>query len=327
MINGVRVYQIPMRVRFRGLDVRHGMLFRGPAGWAEWSPFPEYPPAEASAWWDCAVEAATREYPPPVRRWVPVNVTVPAVAPDAAFHIVRSSGCATAKVKVAERGQGIAADLERVEAVRAALGPSGRIRVDANGGWSVAEADRGLRQLNRFDLEYAEQPCATVAELAELRLSFARTGYDLRIAADESIRRASDPLEVRRLGAADIAVVKVQPLGGVRRALALVEKLGMPVVVSSALETSVGIRAGLALAAALPDLPFACGLNTVPLLAGDVTVQPLVAVNGQLPVRDVAVDPALLDRWQAPPDVAAAWEQRRATVAPPPASAATPVRA
>jgi O-succinylbenzoate synthase len=326
MINSARVYQIPMRVRFRGLDVRQGMLFRGPAGWAEWSPFLEYPASEASAWWDCAVEAATRAYPPALRAWVPVNVTVPAVGPDAAFHTARTSGCGTAKVKVAEPGQPFSADLERVEAVRAALGPSGRVRVDANGRWSVSEAESCLRQLHRFDLEYAEQPCATVDELAELRMRFARTGFNLRIAADESIRRAADPLEVRRRGAADVAVIKVQPLGGVRRALELVEKLGMPVVVSSALETSVGIRAGVALAAALPDLPFACGLNTVPLLAGDVTPRPLVAVNGQLPVRDVVVDPVLLDRWQAPREVTAAWEHRRATVVPPPASPATPPR-
>ncbi len=326
MINSARVYQIPLRVRFRNVDMRHGMIFRGPAGWAEWSPFPEYPAAEAATWWDCAVETATREFPAPVRQWVPVNVTVPAVSPDTAFGIVRSSGCTTAKVKVAEPGEDITIDLERVEAVRAALGPAGRIRVDANGAWSASQADRYLRQLNRFDLEYAEQPCATVDELVELRFSFARTGYNLRIAADESIRRAGDPLEVKRREAADVAVLKVQPLGGVRRALALVEKLDMPVVVSSALETSVGIRTGVALAAALPELPFACGLNTVNMLGADVTTNPLIAVNGQIPVRDVVVDPALLDRYQAPSEVTAAWLHRRAAVAPPAESPPTPPR-
>lgn len=326
MINSARVYQIPMRVRFRGLTVRNGMLFKGPAGWAEWSPFPEYPAAEAASWWDCAVETATRQFPAPVREWIPVNVTVPAVPPDVAFGIVQAAGCTTAKVKVAEPGQDITADLERVEAVRAALGQRGRIRVDANGAWSVSEAERYLRQLNRFDLEYAEQPCASVDELAELRMSFARTGYELAIAADESIRRAHDPMEVKRREAADIAVIKVQPLGGVRRALSIVEKLDMPVVVSSAVETSVGLRAGVALAAALPELPFACGLNTAALLTADVTAQPLVAINGQIPVRDVVVDTALLDRVQAPTEVTAAWMHRRATVAPPAESPATPPR-
>jgi O-succinylbenzoate synthase len=324
MINSARVYQIALRVRFRRIDVRHGMLFRGPAGWAEWSPFPEYGPAEAAAWWDCAVEAATREYPAPVRQWVPVNVTVPAVAPDLAFDIVRRSGCGTAKVKVAEPGQTLGDDLARVEAVRAALGPGGRVRVDANGAWSVDDAERSLVRLHRFDLEYAEQPCATVEELADLRRRFATRGRNILIAADESIRRADDPLAVKQKEAADIAVVKVQPLGGVRRALALVEQLDLPVVVSSALETSVGIRAGVALAAALPDLPFACGLNTVPMLVGDVSAQPLVAVNGAIPVRDVTVSPSLLDQWQAPLDVVSAWEHRRAQLSP--SSPATPPR-
>lgn len=314
MMEQARVYQIGLRARFRGLDVRHGMLFRGPAGWAEWSPFPEYGPAEARWWWECAVEAATREPPAPVREWVPVNATVPAVPAEAAYRIAQASGCTTAKVKVATPGQTIADDLARVEAVRAALGPAGKIRVDANGAWSVDDADRYLRQLNRVELEYAEQPCATVAELAELRMRFARTGYNLRIAADESIRRAEDPLEVARLGAADIAVLKVQPLGGVRRCLKLAEQLPLPIVVSSALETSVGIRTGVTLAAALPELPFACGLNTVPLLVGDVTQRPLAASNGVLPVRDVTVDPALLDHWQAPPEITQVWQQRRVQV-------------
>ncbi len=314
MMEHARVYQIGLRARFRGLDVRHGMLFRGPAGWAEWSPFPEYGTVEARAWWDCAVEAATRDYPPPVRQWVPVNVTVPAVSAETAFGIVQVSGCTTAKVKVATPGQTIADDLARVEAVRAALGSHGKIRVDANGAWSVDAADRYLRQLNRVDLEYAEQPCATAADLRQLRLRFARTGYSLRIAADESIRRAQDPLEVVRLEAADIAVFKVQPLGGVRRCLELAEQIPLPIVVSSAIETSVGIRTGVALAAALPELQFACGLNTVPLLVGDVTQQPLIAVNGALPVRDVTVDPVLLDKWQAPPQITHAWLQRREQV-------------
>lgn len=306
-----RVYEIGLRTRFRGIMSRQGMLFRGPAGWAEWSPFLDYGPDETSAWWECAVECATREFPAPVRQAVPVNSIIPALAPAAAFQIAQAAGCGTAKVKVAEPGQTIEDDLARVEAVRAALGPNGRIRVDANGAWGVDQAEHHLKLLARFGLEYAEQPCAQVEELAELRLRLARAGVPVLIAADESIRRSGDPERVARLRAADVAVLKVQPLGGVRRCLDLAERLGMPVVVSSALETSVGIRAGLALAAALPELPFACGLNTVPLLTGDVVADPLVALNGLMQVRDVQVEPALLDRWQAPPPVVDFWQRRR----------------
>jgi O-succinylbenzoate synthase len=228
---------------------------------------------------------------------VPVNVTVPAVGPEQAHAIVAGSGCRTAKVKVAEPGQPAAADLERVEAVRDALGPAGRIRVDANGGWTVDEAARQLRALGRFGLEYAEQPCATLAELAGLRR---RT--DVPLAADESIRRAEDPRKVRAAGAADIVVLKAAPLGGVAAALEIAADCGLPVVVSSAVESSVGLAAGVALAAALPGLPYACGLGTMSLLAGDVTADPLVPVDGALPVRAAVPDPARLAAFETDPE-------------------------
>jgi len=202
-----------MQTRFRGITVREGALIEGPAGWGEFSPFPEYGPRECARWLAGALEAATSGWPTPVRAEIPVNVTVPAVGAEQAHAIVAGSGCRTAKVKVAERGQPLSADTARVEAVRDALGPDGRIRVDANGAWDVAEAQRALRELGRFGLEYAEQPCATLAELAELRRR-----VDVPVAADESIRRAEDPLAVRAAGAADIVVLKVQPLGGVRAA-------------------------------------------------------------------------------------------------------------
>ena len=218
-----------------------------------------------------------------------------------------ASGCRTAKVKVAERGQAEAEDIERVEAVRDALGPDGKIRVDANGGWEPGQAARMLRRLARFGLEYAEQPCATLDELAELRRHI-----DMPVAADESIRRAEDPLRVRAAGAADIVVLKAQPLGGVRAALEVAEACGLPVVVSSAVETSVGLAAGVALAAALPELPYACGLATMSLLAGDVTADPLVPEAGELPVRRPAVDAAQLARWEADP---APWRDRAAAAA------------
>jgi O-succinylbenzoate synthase len=274
------VYAVPLRTRFRGITVREGVLLRGDAGWGEFSPFLDYDAAECGAWLRAAREAADEGWPPPVRRQIPVNVTVPAVGPEQAAEIVRQGGCRTAKVKVAEPGQSEADDLARVEAVRDALGPAGKIRVDANGGWDVDTAVRVLKLLDRFDLEYAEQPCRTVEDLATVRRR-----QHVPVAADESIRRAEDPLRVARLEAADIAVLKVQPLGGVRACLEIAERIGLPVVVSSALETSVGIAAGVALAAALPELEYACGLATVQLLERDVVADPLLPVDGMLPVR------------------------------------------
>ncbi len=214
MLGGLQAFAIPMPVKFRGITVREGALIEGPAGWGEFSPFAEYGPKESARWLASAIESATRGWPAPVRDRIPVNVTVPAVGPELAGQIVAKSGCRTAKVKVAERGQAEAEDIERVEAVRAALGPDGKIRVDANGGWEPGQAARMLRRLARFGLEYAEQPCATLDELAELRRHI-----DIPIAADESIRRAEDPVRVRAAGAADIVMLKVQPLGGVRAAL------------------------------------------------------------------------------------------------------------
>ncbi len=303
-------YEIGLRTKFRGLTRRQGMVWRGPAGWAEWSPFLDYAGAEIVPWLRAARESADAGWPAPVRDSVPVNCTVPAVGPEAAAEIVRRSGCGTAKVKVAEAGQSLADDLDRVAAVRAALGPAGRVRVDANGGWDVDTALGALTRLARHGLEYAEQPCASVEELADLRRRLARGGVDVPVAADESIRRAEDPLRVVRLSAADIAVVKVQPLGGVRACLELAERIGLPVVVSSALETSIGIRAGVALAAALPDLPYACGLNTVALLDDDLVAEPLIARDGRLPVAELRVDEAALNRCAADPAARALWQAR-----------------
>ncbi|MFZ1411804.1 MAG: o-succinylbenzoate synthase [Micropruina sp.] len=310
------VFDVALTTPFRNLTRRSGLLIRGAAGWGEWSPFPEYGFPEILAWWAAALEAAEEGFPDPVRDWVPVNSIVPAVGPEDAARLALAGGCRTAKVKVAQAGQRFADDLERVEAVRSALGLQGRVRIDVNGAWSVDQAYRNLRQLTRFDLEYVEQPCATAEELADLRRRLARSGIEVLIAADESIRRSGDPEAVVALEAADIAVLKVQPLGGVRRCLALAERLGLPVVVSSAIESSVGIRAGVALAAALPELPYACGLNTVALLANDVTDDPLVAVEGRLPVRDVVVlEPSAEGPvWQASAEMRQWWLDRRAAM-------------
>ena len=297
-------YAIPMRTRFRGIDLREGMLLRGPAGWAEFSPFWDYSVDDCRPWLAAAQEAAYEGWPAPRRTSVAVNCTVPATGPEQAAAIVASSGgCRTAKVKVGEPGQGDADDVARVEAVRDAIGAGGRVRIDVNGGWDVGTAVRMIRLLAQFDLEYVEQPCATVEELAQVRRR-----VDVPVAADESIRRADDPLRVARLEAADIAVLKVQPLGGVRACLRIAEQLGLPVVVSSALETSVGIAAGLALAAALPELPHACGLATLQLLDGDVTTQPFRVVDGALPVD--RPEPDLLDPVRASDDVDARWQER-----------------
>ncbi|CAL8976993.1 o-succinylbenzoate synthase [Tessaracoccus sp. O5.2] len=299
------VYDIALRVPFRGLTRRTGILVEGPAGWAEWSPFPEYDDAEAAAWLRATLEAAELGHPAPVRGAVPVNGIVPALPPAEAAARAVASGCGTVKIKVAAPGQDLADDVARVAAVRAAL-PEARLRVDANGGWTLAEARAAMAALAPYGLEYAEQPCAAVDDLAALSAS----GLGVPIAADESIRRADDPLRVRDAGAADIAILKVQPLGGVRACLRLAAELGLPVVVSSAVETSVGLRAGLALAAALPTLDLACGLETARLLAGDVVAEPLVPDAGVLRVRDVAVSPDLLVRHAAAPDVTAFWLDR-----------------
>ncbi|MGC3953570.1 MAG: o-succinylbenzoate synthase [Propionicimonas sp.] len=308
MIEVAGVYALPLRTRFRGLNVRHGLLLRGPAGWAEWSPFAEYQRPEIDAWAQAAREAAVDGFPAPLRDRVPVNVTVPACDPQTAHRIVTGSGCTTAKVKVAERGQYIAEDVARLEAVRDALGPAGKLRIDANGAWSVPDALTRLQLLARFDLEYVEQPCASVEDLARLRRELVRRGLSIPIAADESIRRSGDPERVAALEAADIAVLKVQPLGGVRRCLELADSLGLPVVVSSALESSVGLRAGVALAACLPELPYACGLNTAALFTRDVTAAPLFAEGGSIAVGEVDVDEA--GPWRADPTTAAWWRER-----------------
>jgi o-succinylbenzoate synthase len=296
------VYDIAMRVRFRGQTRRQGVLLQGDAGWGEFSPFPDYDATTCARWLAAAREAADDGWPAPVRNRVPVNTTVPAVGPEQAHAMVRASGCTTAKVKVAEAGQTLDDDVARVEAVRDALGPGGRVRIDANGAWSLDDAVIALKILKNYDLEYAEQPVASLDDMAALRRR-----VDVRLAADESVRRAEDPLRVAGLEAADIVVLKVQPIGGIRRCLDVAEACGLPVVVSSAVETSVGIAAGVALAAALPELPFACGLGTVSLLSGDVTTDPLLPVDGFLPVRAVAPDPSLV---HADDDVRAHWLAR-----------------
>lgn len=305
------VISLPMTVRFRGVDRREAMLIEGPEGWGEFSPFLEYDDADSSTWLRAALEAAWAPLPASVRDAVPVNATVPAVGPDDVPDVLaRFGGCRTAKVKVAERGQTLADDVARVRAVRAAMGPEGRIRVDANGGWNVDEAEHAVHALAPFDLEYVEQPCATVDELAELRARIRWMG--IPVAADESVRRAADPLAVARAGAADLLVVKVQPLGGVRAAMRLVEEAGLPAVVSSALDTSVGIALGASLAAALPALDHDCGLGTVALFDHDVVSPALIPRGGSLAPGRVAPDEDALRASAASADRREWWMARLA---------------
>lgn len=303
VLDRLHVVALPMRVRFRGITVREVALIDGPAGWGEFGAFTEYGPAEAAHWLASALEAAYEPPPPVLRDRIPINATVPAVdAAEVPGVLARFPGARTAKVKVAEPGQTLADDVARVNAVRVSV-PT--VRVDANGGWTVDEAVAAATALTADGpLEYLEQPCATVEELADLRHRI-----DVPIAADESIRKADDPLHVVRAKAADIAVLKVAPLGGVHALLAIAGQIDIPVVVSSALDSAVGIGRGLLAAAALPRLEHACGLGTGGLFADDVA-EPLRPVDGCLPVTPVAPDPHRLDELSATPERRQWWIDR-----------------
>lgn len=303
LLDRLHVVVLPMRVRFRGITAREVALIEGPAGWGEFGAFLEYQPPEAAHWLASGIAAAYRQPPPMRRDRVPINATVPAVpAAQVSEVLARFPGAGTAKVKVAEPGQTLADDVARVNAVRE-LVPT--VRVDANGGWSVEQAVAAAAALTADGpLEYLEQPCATVAELAELRRR-----VDVPIAADESIRKADDPLAVVRAGAADIAVLKVAPLGGISAMLDIADRIDIPVVVSSALDSAVGIATGLTAAAALPQLRHACGLGTGGLFLEDVA-DVAAPVDGCLAVRPVTPDPERLHALRAAPQRRQWWIDR-----------------
>ncbi|MDT5009580.1 MAG: o-succinylbenzoate synthase [Mycobacterium sp.] len=300
LLDRVRVVALPMRVRFRGIIVRELALIEGPGGWGEFGAFVEYEPPEAVHWLASAVESAYRKPLDAKRDRIPVNATVPAVPPEEVPELLsRFPGTRTAKVKVAEPGQTLRDDVARVDAVRA-LVPT--VRVDANGGWTVEQAVAAAGALG--PLEYIEQPCKTVEELAEVRRRI-----DIPVAADESIRKADDPLRVVRAGAADIAVLKVAPLGGPSALLAIADQIGIPVVVSSALDSAVGIGTGLQTAAALMTLSHACGLATGRLFDEDVA-EAVLPVDGYLSVGSVVPDPARVDGLAASPERRDWWLRR-----------------
>lgn len=291
------VVAVPLRVPFRGVTRRVCVVLNGPAGWGEFAPFPEYGPAEASRWLDAAVEAAWGGWPAPRRGSVGVNAIIPGVSAAQAEQLAAAAladGARTVKVKVAAAGEALDDDANRVAAVRGAVGNEVAIRIDANGGWTPEGAVVAVRRLDRVagGLQYVEQPCANLAGLAAVRRAL-----DVPVAADESIRRADDPIRAVRAAAVDVVVVKVPPLGGVRTALRVVAAAGVPAVVSGALDTSVGLAAGVALAAALPEATYDAGLGTGALLADDLVAPPLVPKRGQLAAPAVVTpDPAALSR-------------------------------
>ncbi|MDR6692081.1 O-succinylbenzoate synthase [Microbacterium sp. 1154] len=309
ILETARVVALPLAARFRGIETREALVFEGPEGWTEFSPFVEYGDREAATWLAGAIDFGWNAAPPAVRGLVHVNATMPAVdASEVPRILARYDGCRTVKVKVAEPGQSLADDIARVRAVREASGPEGRVRVDANGAWNVDEAERAIHALAEFDLEYVEQPCAEVEELAQVR---ERVAYlDIPIAADESVRKAADPLRVARAGAADLLVVKAQPLGGTRAARRIVAEAGLPAVVSSALDTSIGLSMGVALAAALPELDYDCGLGTASLFTADVVASPLVARDGALTLERPRPTSTDLDRVSATAERREWWMDR-----------------
>jgi O-succinylbenzoate synthase len=301
LLASARVVSLPLRTKFRGVVDREVMLFEGPNGWAEWSPFLEYPDEEAAVWLSAAIEFAYGKTQTLHRDRISVNATLPAVAADQVEKVLARFGTfSTVKIKVAEPGQTPGQDVDRIVAARK-LYPEAKIRLDANGGWSPELSFSFIKALagQGIELEYLEQPCKAIDELARLRQMIAASSFNVLIAADESVRKSSDPMLVVEAEAADILVLKAAPLGGVSRALEIARGAGLPVAVSSALDSSVGISMGAHLAAALPELTFDCGLATASLLAGDVTREPLLPVDGFIDVRRVEIDQQKLDVFEA----------------------------
>ncbi len=308
LLSEVRVIQLPMPKEFRGIKLREVALLKGAQGWGEFGPFLEYDDRESSRWLFSAIEASQIGWPIPLRRKIPVNATIPALSPGEAIEVFDSfNGCKSAKVKVAQRGQTLKNDIDRLRALREHAPTDTRFRIDANGGWSVADALVAIEAVYNVlgeSLEYVEQPCATVEELVALRSRIS----PILIAADESIRKTDDPLRVAAIGAADIVIIKVAPLGGVAAALRISADAGLPTVVSSALDSAVGIRAGLALAGALPNLPYACGLATTSLLGEDL--YRFAPINGEIEIRNPLISETAIERLSAPVDRERWWRER-----------------
>jgi O-succinylbenzoate synthase len=277
----MRVVALPTKTNFRGINIREVALFRGEYGWGEFSPFLEYGYEECAPWLSSAIEAATQPRPHIYRNSVRVNGTIPALneASDIEKIVDSFPGVDTFKVKV---GENLPEDIARLARVRT-LRPKAKVRIDVNGNWDVATAVTNLRAIyeNIGPLDYVEQPCATVEELRELKQ---KLKLDIKIAGDEVLRKAADPFAVDLVGAVDIVMLKVQPLGGIARAHKLAKHHNLPVVISSALESAVGINYGLILAASIPEMNFDCGLGTGSLLNADVADLPIT--NGEIQITD-----------------------------------------
>ena len=309
-----QAFALPLRSRFRSTDIRHGALFEGPSGWAEFAPFVEYSDHIAGRWLAAALEQAFDSWPQQMRSQIPINAIIPLLDPTATYeHVVQAVtdfGMTTIKLKVDDGlPDSHVRDVARVKAARAALtdlGVNGRIRIDVNGAWSPQDASHRLAELDdaAVGLDYVEQPCATVHELGQLRDLLADS-Y-IKIAVDESIR-LSEQLDGRALrDVADIAIIKSIPIGGVRAALAVTELVGLPIVVSGSLDTSVGLASGLALAASVPALYGACGLGTGLLFSRDVTSKPLLPIAGELKVQRAVPDQDL----NGTTELDSQWRQR-----------------
>ena len=301
LVAAARVVSIPLRTKFRGITERELLVFEGPNGFTEWAAFIEYSDEEAAAWLSAAIEWGFADLPTPKRTSVPVNAILPAVAPaDVAKILTRAGKFQTVKIKTAEKAQTVSDDLARILEVRA-LYPEAKIRLDANGGFQLSQAMELLEKLQfeGIELEYFEQPVATIAELAEMKIEITRTGQTTLIAADESVRKSSDPLAVELAGAADILVLKSAPLGGIASALEIAASSKLPIVPSSAMQSSIGLGAELHFAACLDDLSFDAGLGTMNLFAGDLVKDSLKPVDGVLEVRKPEVSTSALDTLKA----------------------------
>ena len=301
LVAASRVVSIPLRTKFRGITERELLVFEGPNGFSEWAAFTEYSDEEAATWLAAAIEWGYGNLPTPKRTSVPVNAILPAVAPqDVAKILTRAGTFTTVKIKTAEKGQSISDDLARILEVQS-LYPEAKIRLDANGGFSISEAMDLLEKLSfeGITLEYFEQPVATIAELAEMKIEIAKTGQTTLIAADESVRKSSDPLAVELAGAADILVLKSAPLGGIASALEIAASSKLPIVPSSAMQSSIGLGAELHFAACLDDLSFDAGLGTMNLFAGDLVKESLKPVDGVMEVRRPEVATSALDTLKA----------------------------
>lgn len=302
----LRVLALPMRTRFRSLDVRETALIKGESGWGEFAPFVEYSDQESLPWLESAIEAADKALSPALRELIPINATVPASNDEAEIEQILSwyPGVDTVKIKV---GTGIREDLARIKAVRKYL-PKAKIRIDVNGSWSVKEALLNINAIYEVTgdlLEYVEQPVASLDELKQLKEGMS---VDVKIAGDEVLRKANDPFAISLDGAIDILMLKVSPLGGIKRAMDLASHHKLPVVISSALESAVGISYGLALAARVPNLDYACGLGTSALFNQDVSDIPIA--NGVIKAASYPIDLERVERYELKSERLEWWRNR-----------------